>query len=1516
MKKATEIARSLKADPKREAVDSIRGYDWQRWLTVELWLGLKGEDRVWIELGEDITISRSSDIETVQAKDLASKITLGQKKIQEIIDRALVRDAGVNTTIWTTADLGNEKSDPFGEPGIRYWTRVTEDGADVTPLTNFLSAAKNLSADAKATLTGKSPDELLACLRKVRWISAEVDLNGLRTRILPQIESRLIELKVPGASSLRETFAEFLFSLVAKIAVQKSPDDRSLSRPDLDEVILDTFARFANASMPAVISDVTKALDGYIGGLPTNLVDREIQSGVTKLIKCRFFAGYHRDSEARALANRIMQGDLRTGSPGAKGIALSWIARFLSGENLSESIELNRQALSWYTSDETRINSCFIKAANGETASALSELALLSSKSARTASLLIYANGRSRTDMRKWMADASLTVSDLDADGKTYLLILAIQDTEWDEALAIFGAVTEADIEAGPTLAYLGAQSKLAQAIDPDLREAGIGFLPMDLAGFPLSNDAIGLQNIREARALFEKGAELATDLELAGNASLCDDFALWLELRDPTTKSDGLARLRKSFSDKKTGLRRVNFALAFGVRVDRQQIIAEANRELAISGNSSFEAIFAKFLLAIDAGLDEKLANFISDERDLLEKAIDPNSLAGIEVQALANAGLIDRAETALKALETKNPTAPNLQNLRRFIAEKSGEDPVGLRKAAYESTKSLQDLGLLVDALEASRDLPQTIKYGTTLFERVKSLAVAVKLVRAMMDNNDNAKAFIFLSAAQDLVKQSEYLQACWCEQLYLKGKLTEAESAIDALRLNLDQPFYRRLATRIAITGGNWPGLATIVEDIWRQRDTLSPQEVFFGARLAGNIGSDRQLDLIITGANSNGGSDPAALITAYTVAVQGGIETPETAVWLNNAIALSDPEGPVQRVSLREIADQAPGWRERQTVASQRSREGALPMFAIASSLNTSLGSFLLLRALANSQERDLRARLIIYAYSGQRLEVEVSASTVGLDGTALLTLELLGVTELVLGAFQQVHIPHATLGWLFEERNRIQFHQPRRMRDAEKLRNLVAEGKIERFSPTTAPSPDLVNEVGFDFAAIVCEAAASPPDQHRYVVCSPPIHKAGSMLEEEVDLSQHQATLVTSAGIVDRLQERGVITAMEGEEAQRYLATQANRWTNEPAIQGDATVYLDDVSVSHLMHLNLLEKLSAAGMRAYVTPHEAEEGIMMLKHQALVSRATDVIDSLRSKLRNAILAGSVHLGPRPAKSNKLLGEAEDEAEADDHEYDEDNDISFRVHPTVSILDVVPAVDAVVVDDRFLNMHHRMDVPGKSVPLHTTFDLLGLLLAQTKITDGQMAHLTAKLRSFGYQFVPLTEAELNAAISTSKVVNAKLLPSAELLAIRDSILHARSTSALLLPEEANWLTNLVGVLAKAIKAQWRPHIDTETAFARSTWLVQFMDMRDWAMCFRERDGAHLAGGVPLYLALLARAEDGSTEEDASRYFSWLSEAVFEPIRHANPTEYNAFLEYFDQIIRRSVDRLVEVATNDED
>lgn len=78
----------------------------------------------------------------------------------------------------------------------------------------------------------------------------------------------------------------------------------------------------------------------------------------------------------------------------------------------------------------------------------------------------------------------------------------------------------------------------------------------------------------------------------------------------------------------------------------------------------------------------------------------------------------------------------------------------------------------------------------------------------------------------------------------------------------------------------------------------------------------------------------------------------------------------------------------------------------------------------------------------------------------MDATALLTLSFLNLLDKAFDAFDAVHVPHSTLAWLFEEKQKAAFHQPSRIRDAHQVRHFLATDVLEKFAPSTVADSDL------------------------------------------------------------------------------------------------------------------------------------------------------------------------------------------------------------------------------------------------------------------------------------------------------------------------------------------------------------------------------------------------------------------------------------------------------------------------
>lgn len=206
------------------------------------------------------------------------------------------------------------------------------------------------------------------------------------------------------------------------------------------------------------------------------------------------------------------------------------------------------------------------------------------------------------------------------------------------------------------------------------------------------------------------------------------------------------------------------------------------------------------------------------------------------------------------------------------------------------------------------------------------------------------------------------------------------------------------------------------------------------------------------------------------------MDAGEEGEESWEWLRKADELSGEDGPLQRKSLKDIADMAPAWREREGWVNNEVRAGNAPLFIAARALNVTVTQAALGRGLANIASPDASRRSPILAFDGSRRTVDLSkVEALALDVSALMTLALLGLVPKVLDAFPKVVIGTGTLSLLFEERERIRFHQPSRIAKAKRLKALIDKGAVTIMEAPSALPHSLVEEVGRDLAGMLVKA---------------------------------------------------------------------------------------------------------------------------------------------------------------------------------------------------------------------------------------------------------------------------------------------------------------------------------------------------------------------------------------------------------------------------------------------------------
>lgn len=1214
---------------------------------------------------------------------------------------------------------------------------------------------------------------------------------------------------------------------------------------------------------------------------PIELVDQKVEDEIEKIRKARFFVEFDSFKSSLVLGNRLLERGIFQGSDEIRGRALAWCARFLArSEEVDQAGEFLALAKTIGDSPETKIAEAFIISQKGDKAAALKTLAGVGSPASRTAGLMIVAHHDSSNGAIKWMTDAGFEVEDLDSDGKFILLLNQLELSNWDAGTQILTALNDADYQKTPILHHFAAVTKLLSAVPIEFRPVVLKQVPFDASGFPLASDAVAMDARCEAHGRFLDAVDAARQLSCHSTAKSDDLYALWLELMDPAKATNGRNRLKEQLRDPKLALGLVHFALQFGLKLDWNAVERDIEQQIAINGGMTTEAATARYALVFKQKTPEDAANYIAQYYDQLAAHIDTQLMRLRQIELLSRSGLGQKANDRLDRFISQGISAEEEAYLRGVITQAVGSDPIEALKAQYKATKDLSDLTNLVNELEIRRQWDGVCEYGAKLFECTHSLLDAERLVNAFNNTQKSGPLVEFLILNADLISQSKILQMSYAWGLYNEGSLIESRTALAELKDNSEDQNYRTLHVNLIIATGDWPSLSTYIANEYQNRENRNAYELMGAAQLASHLDLPHARDLI-TATAEKAGDDAGLLAGAYFLATSMGWEDDESVFqWLERAAELSGDDGPIQRKVLKDVFEHKQDWDRRESEAWRLLGKGEIPIFLASQSLNRSHVSLTIFLALANLSETDPRRRAAIPAYSGTRIpkQLDIAGSTIAIEANALLTLSFLKILDKSLDAFKTAYIPHSTLTWLFGERQKTAFHQPSRIKNAHQVRHLLATDMLEKYDPSTDSSSDLATQVGDELAALIAEAEKVREDDNtqRIVVRSSPVHRLSTFMEEEADLSSHAPVLSSCLAVVKKLRQKGQITAEEEKRAGAYLQLLEKPWPDQPEISDGAMLYLDSLAITYLLHMGMLGRIKTAGLRALASPKKISEANDLISYEGISEEVNEAIEHIRVVLSSRIESGQVRVGRRPS-------------------FDEVGEKPTSEHPTFEIIAMAPYCDAAIVDDRLLNQHEKLSDSSKAATIYSTLDLLDALASTDVISKDDHLEYRTKLRRGGYFFVPVSEGELDRYLTASAVVDGSLVETAELKAVRESVLRVRMCDWLQLPKELPWLNEILKAYIRVLKSLWVDGTDVAECVARSNWIADQLDIRGWAHSFGPDRGDNVIriGRGPLILLFLMPPLEAK-QDIVSAYWNWLEERILSPIKEYFPDLYTWLLD----------------------
>jgi hypothetical protein len=410
--------------------------------------------------------------------------------------------------------------------------------------------------------------------------------------------------------------------------------------------------------------------------------------------------------------------------------------------------------------------------------------------------------------------------------------------------------------------------------------------------------------------------------------------------------------------------------ALQFGLRLDLQAVEREIDRQDTLTDGNSLDVALARFSLALTKQSPRETADYIQKHKPQLERYLNPFYVAAVEIEMMANSGQADLAEQRLQQLPHQADLVGERGRLERLIAEARGANPVEAREEEFKKSDSLADLANLVHRLVELRDWPRLVTYGGEFFNRTHGLSALRAFGEALFETKAYDDLLTTLGQHPDLVAQSSFLASLRAWALFRTGDLDAAREALAQLRAARDDANDRILQVNLAIASGDWTTLGAFVEHEWDHRSDRTAGELLRAGQLARQLGSARARELIIEAA-ARADDDPDIYIGCYGAAVSAGWEDSQTASWLERAAILSGDNGPVKRLSFKDIVDLHPEWQARETRTTEQLLAGDLPIFAAGHLLHRTLFDLFMMPALANPEIVDPRRRTAVYAYSAAR-----------------------------------------------------------------------------------------------------------------------------------------------------------------------------------------------------------------------------------------------------------------------------------------------------------------------------------------------------------------------------------------------------------------------------------------------------------------------------------------------------------------------------------------------------------------
>ena len=233
-----------------------------------------------------------------------------------------------------------------------------------------------------------------------------------------------------------------------------------------------------------------------------------------------------------------------------------------------------------------------------------------------------------------------------------------------------------------------------------------------------------------------------------------------------------------------------------------------------------------------------------------------------------------------------------------------------------------------LYCGAIERRGDYATLAERAADLARKTLNVEDLLRAFRVLQRLGRWRTALGLLDELQAVSPEDERVRLAEAETLFHVGEVNRARAVLDRYFSQSGDPGVVHLDLAVSIESGDWGHIQGIIDRVKGAPENFTPIQLARLARVARHAGSSYARDLM-SAALKRAGDDANIYIAAYALAVDAGEEGEESIEWLRKADELSGEDGPLQRKSLKDIADMAPAWREREEWVNTEVPHGQRP-----------------------------------------------------------------------------------------------------------------------------------------------------------------------------------------------------------------------------------------------------------------------------------------------------------------------------------------------------------------------------------------------------------------------------------------------------------------------------------------------------------------------------------------------------------------------------------------------------------